>query len=109
MTEIVEIIQPSGQLDKKNLNLLHNEILNFLSQGIKLILIDFQDITYIEYEQIENLKIILNKVHSHEGKLYICSLNEQVKTIFEITNNYHTFNPLSDREEFEEIILTTQN
>lgn len=109
MTEIVEIIQPSGQLDNKNLDLLHNEILNFLSQGIKLILIDFQDVTYIEREQIESLKTILNQVNSDQGKLYICSLNEQVKTVFEVTNNYHTFNPLSDREELEEIILTNQD
>jgi anti-anti-sigma factor len=106
MNEIVEIIQPSGQLDDNNLNLLHNEIVIFLARGVKLILIDFQDVTFIGHDNIESLKNILNHVHSYEGKFYVCSLNEQVQTIFELTNSLNIFNPLKNRQEFENAILS---
>lgn len=109
MTEIVEIIQPSGQLDNNNLNLLHNEIIAFISRGVKLILIDFQDVTCIDRDSIDSLKVILNNVHNHGGKFYICSLNEEVKTIFEIAESEHIFNPLENRREFEETVLISKN
>lgn len=105
MIEIVEIIQPSGQLDNNNINLLHKEVVNFLTKGIKIILIDFQDVTYIDLDSVEILKIILYDVHSHQGYFYICSLNEQVNTAFKVTNTTSIFNPLTDRKEFEETVL----
>ena len=107
MTEIVEIVQPSGQLDENNINLLNNEIIAFLKRGVKLILIDFQDITSIDYESVAHLKVILQNVRNHGGAFYICSLNEQVQTIFEITHTKEIFNPLKNRQEFEEKILAS--
>ncbi|VEP13008.1 putative Anti-sigma factor antagonist [Hyella patelloides LEGE 07179] len=106
MIEIVKIIQPSGQLDNNNINLLHKEVMNFLTRGVQIILIDFQDVTYIDLDSVEFLKIILYDVHNHQGYFYICSLNEQVYTTFKVTNNTSIFNPLTDRKEFEETVLS---
>ena len=105
MSEIVEIIQPSGQLDFNNLVLLKEEITTFLSQGVRLILLDLQNVTNIESQNIAKLKNILDTVRSYQGEFYVCSLNEQIQTAFEITNTACIFKPLANQKEFEEKVL----
>lgn len=106
MADIVEIIQPSGRLDINSLRLLNNEILDFLSRGVKLILLDFQDVTYIQVDCVEYLKEIVFKVQTHQGEFYCCSLNEQVKNVLETTKAKKFFHLLTSRQEFEEKILS---
>lgn len=106
MADIVEIIQPSGRLDIKTLRLLNNEILDFLARGVKLILLDFQDVTYIQVDCVDYLKEIVFKVQTHKGKFYCCSLNEQVKNVLENAQAKKFFYLLTSRQEFEEKILS---
>ena len=105
MTETVEIIQPSGQLNVNNLVLLSEEITTFLSQGVRLILLDLQNVTDIDSQNVAKLKHISDTVRSYQGEFYICSLNEQIQTAFEITDTECIFKPLANREEFEEKVL----
>ena len=85
--------------------MLHNEIVSFLSRGVKLILIDFQDVVDLDRVSAVALQATLRYVHNHGSKFYICSLKEQVKTTFKVTQIEHLFNPLKNRQEFEEKIL----
>lgn len=108
MADIVEIIQPSGRLDINILRLLNNEISDFLNRGVKLILLDFQDVIYIQVDCVDYLKEIVFKVQTHNGKFYCCSLNEQVKGVLEKANAQKFFCLLTNRQEFEEKILSAR-
>jgi anti-anti-sigma factor len=108
MTIIAEIVQPSGILSQENADLLKLEIISLLEKGIKIILIDFQDVTFMTSSGIGTLVTILKKVTAADGKLYVCSLNEQVKIVFELTKMARIFQPLANRQEFEEKILTVE-
>jgi len=107
VADIVEIIQPSGKLDAEKLTLLNTEIVDFLARGVKLILLDFQDVTHIQVDCVEYLKEIVFKVQSHEGKFYCCSLNDQVKNVLETSQTKNFFYLLTSRQEFEEKILSS--
>ena len=106
MTNIAEIVQPSGILSQENADLLKSEITSLLEKKIKIILIDFQDVTFMTSAGIGALVSTLKAVNAVEGKLYICSLSEQVKTVFELTRMERIFKPLKNRQEFEEKVLT---
>ena len=106
MTNIAEIVQPSGILSQENADLLKSEIISLLEKNIKIILIDFQDVTFMTSAGIGALVATLKAVNAVEGKLYICSLSEQVKTVFELTKMERIFKPLTNRQEFEEKVLT---
>jgi len=106
LTDIVEIIQPSGKLDIEKLTLLNNEIVDFLTRGVKLILLDFQDVTHIQIDCVEYLKEIVFKVQTHKGEFYCCSLNEQVRNVLETAKAQKFFHLLTSRQEFEEKILS---
>lgn len=107
MADIVEIIQPSGKLDQEKLALLNNEIGDFLSRGVKLILLDFQDVTHLQVNCVEYLQEIVFKVQTHNGKFYCCSLNDQVRKVLETTQTKKFFHLLTSRQEFEEKILSS--
>ncbi|MDJ0532895.1 MAG: STAS domain-containing protein [Xenococcaceae cyanobacterium MO_207.B15] len=107
MTNIAEIVQPSGVLSQGNADLLRSEIASLLDKEIKIILIDFQDVTFMTSSGIGALVATLKEVKAAGGKLYICSLSEQVKNIFELTKMELIFKPLTNRQEFEEKVLTT--
>ncbi len=107
MTNIAEIVQPSGVLSQGNADLLRSEIASLLDKEIKIILIDFQDVTFMTSSGIGALVATLKEVKAAGGQLYICSLSEQVKNIFELTKMELIFKPLTNRQEFEEKVLTT--
>lgn len=106
MADIVEIIQPSGRLDINTLKLLNDEIVDFLARGVKLILLDFQDVTYFQIDCIDDFKEIVFKVQNHQGEFYCCSLNEQVRNVLETAKAQKFFHLLTSRQEFEEKILS---
>ncbi len=106
MITIAEIVQPSGILSQGNADLLRSEITSLLEKGVKIILIDFQDVTFMTSSGIGALVATLKAVNAAGGKLYICSLSEQVRTIFQLTKMERIFKPLVNRQEFEEKVLT---
>ena len=106
MITIAEIVQPSGILSQGNADLLRSEITSLLEKEIKIILIDFQDVTFMTSSGIGALVATLKAVNAAGGKLYICSLSEQVRTIFQLTKMERIFKPLVNRQEFEEKVLT---
>ena len=51
------------------------------------------------------LVLILKNVRSAGATLFLCSINEQIKMLFELTSMDRVFEIFSNREEFEEKIL----
>jgi anti-anti-sigma factor len=51
------------------------------------------------------LVLSLKTVRSAGGKLFICSINEQIKMLFELTDMDRVFEIFNNREELEQKIL----
>ncbi len=105
MPGIVQVIQPSGQIDNSKIVLLNQEIAKFIEQDISLILIDFRDATSITTEGVSALYDVFQLALVRKSKLYICALSPSVKQAFEQVKLLREFAPLTNRREFEEIIL----
>ncbi len=109
MSSIVKIVQPSGILDGLNANQLRRDISDLVENGANIVLVDFQDITFMNSAGLGALVSILKKVRSLGAELFICSLNEQVKIIFELTKMDLIFKPFANRNEVEQAVKNLDN
>ena len=104
----VKIVQPSGMLDGIKANQLRSEISNIVSNGVDIVLIDLEDVKFIDSSGLGALVSAMKMVKTAGGKLFICSLNEQVKIIFELTRMDRIFEHFADRDEFNRQVLAVE-
>ncbi|MGQ4646122.1 anti-sigma factor antagonist [Lyngbya aestuarii] len=102
MNSSVKVVQPSGILDGTNANQLRREISDVIESGVNIVLVDFQDITFMNSTGLGALVASFKTVRGAGKELFLCSLTEQVKLIFELTKMDRVFSTFADREEFEQ-------
>lgn len=102
MNSIVKILQPSGILDSASTNQLRREISDIVENGATIVLVDFQDITFINSSALGALVSTLKLVRSAGAELFLCSLTDQVQMMFNLTKMNRVFKTFANRDEFEE-------
>lgn len=105
MSSVVKVIQPSGILDGISANQLRREINDIVENGASIVLVDFQNITFMNSTGLGALVSTLRTVRSAGSELFICSLNEQVQMIFKLTKMDRIFKTFTNRDEFEQKII----
>ena len=101
MAKSLKIIQPQGILDSVHANDLRREVLDTIDSGVKVILVNLQDITFMNSSGMGALVATLKAVKAAGGQLALCSLSDQVKIIFELSRMERIFQVYRDRQEFE--------
>lgn len=99
-----KVIQPAEVLDGISANTLRNEISDLIAKGVKTILIDLQNVTFMNSSAIGALVATFKTVQLEGGNLSLCSLTDQVHLIFELTKMDQIFDIYADRHEFEQKI-----
>jgi anti-anti-sigma factor len=80
----VKIVQPSGILDKTKASQFDRQIRAVIDEGANIVLVDFQDVTFMDSSGLGALVSAVKTVRSANGKLAVCSLNHQIRILFEI-------------------------
>ena len=101
------VLQPIGILDGNYGNELRNQVMDLVRDGNRTILIDFQEVSFMNSSGIGALVTTLKAVRASGATLCICSLSAQVKIIFNITKMHQIFKPFENRQEFEQKMLAT--
>lgn len=99
-----KLIHPSGILDNQNANLLLQEINQSLTASYQTILIDFKDVTFMDSSGLGALVMSLKTTREAGIDLFLCSINEQIKILLELTNMNEVFQIVENQEEFEKTI-----
>jgi anti-anti-sigma factor len=105
MSSVVKAFQPSGILDGIQGTQLRKEITSVAETGVEIVLLDFQDITFLNSAGLGTLLAALKAVRKTGGNIFICSMNQQVKMVFEMTKMERVFKIFNNRNEFENAIL----
>ena len=108
MNSSMKVIQPSGILDGVAVNGLRREITDIVEGGTNIVLVDFQDVTFMNSSGLGALVSTLRVVRSAGAELFLCSLSEQVKMIFELTKMDRVFKMFNSRNEFEEKVASVE-
>ena len=101
MSNVVEIIEAEGILDSANANSLRREVLDSLDRGVKSVLVDLEKVNFMNSSGMGALVATLKAVKAAKGELFLCSLSDQVKIIFELSRMDRIFNVYRDRAEFQ--------
>ncbi len=108
MNSSMKVIQPSGILDGVAVNGLRREITDIVEGGTNIVLVDFQDVTFMNSSGLGALVSTLRVVRSAGAELFLCSLSEQVRMIFELTKMDRVFKMFNSRNEFEEKVASVE-
>ncbi|MBU7583348.1 MAG: STAS domain-containing protein [Nostoc sp. TH1S01] len=101
------VIEPSGILDKIRGNQLHGEISNIINNGTNFVLIDMKEIKFIDSSALGYLMSAMQMAQNANAKLFLCSINEQVQMLFELTKVNKYFQIFTDRDECKRYVLTS--
>ena len=100
MNSVVQIIEPKGIFDGTKINDFQKQIEQSVESGVHTILVDFSAVTFMDSSGLGGLVKAFKTVEAAEVDFFICSINEQVRILFELTSMDRYFNLVEDREEF---------
>ncbi|MEW5860090.1 MAG: STAS domain-containing protein [Cyanobacteriota bacterium] len=100
MSSAVKVVQPSGILDGIRGNQLRRDISDVVASGANTVLIDLQDVTFMDSSGLSSLISAQRMVRTAGGKLFLCSINDQAQMLFELTKMNRVFEIFADQEEF---------
>jgi len=101
MKSNIRILEPSGILDGTQAEVFRQEVDVALEEGADTLLIDLKDITFVDSSGLGILVVVLKKVRASQKQMFVCSINEQVRMLFELTSMDRVFEVLPDRIAFD--------
>lgn len=104
MTLVVKVIQPSGVIDATKSQEFREKITNTLNSGAKIVLVDFKDVTFMDSSGLGALVLAFKTLRAAESKLVVCSMNEQVRILFELTGMDKIFDVFANADEFNKSV-----
>lgn len=109
MKSNIRILEPAGILDGTKAEAFRQEVDAALDDGADTLLIDLANISFVDSSGLGILVVVLKKVRASQKKMYVCSINDQVRMLFELTSMDRVFEVLPDRAAFEEKVAGASN
>ena len=95
-----KVIQPTGVLDVTNCSQLRQEIVESANAGVSNVLLDCQNLTFMDSSGLAALVLAAQKVHEVNSQLSICSIDRQIKMLFELSSMDDIFEIFPSSREF---------
>ena len=95
----VTVVDVAGQLIVGNRQKLKKKVLDELEGGARRFLVDFTDTAYIDSSGLGILVSLSKKIREAGGELRLSSLNEDLRTLFELTKLDTLFRIADSRQE----------
>ncbi|MCM0592064.1 MAG: STAS domain-containing protein [Gloeotrichia echinulata IR180] len=106
MGQPVSVIKLSGTINSTKSQELRQRITESLEQNAKIVLIDCKDVTFMDSSGLGALVLAFKTLRAADTKLAICSINEQVRILFELTSMDKVFDIFPSQAEFDEAVLS---
>ncbi|GAB1537659.1 STAS domain-containing protein [Scytonema sp. NUACC21] len=106
--QVVKVIQPNGILDStqsQEFRQIINDVLE-KEKGTKIVLIDFKDVTFMDSSGLGALVLAFKALRAADRKLVICSINEQVRILFELTGMDKVFEIFPNQDAFNQVVMS---
>jgi anti-anti-sigma factor len=105
MNDSISVFKPEGIIDTAGGAQIRQDVSDRLEAGVETILIDLTNISFMDSSGLGAMVVTLQRVRSKGAKLYLCSLNDQIKIILELTKMDKVFDILPDRASFDAAIV----
>ena len=84
-TEKCIIIGLKGRLDTINYSILEKRLMELLDQNVTKIMVNCSQMDYVSSSGLRILLMALKRITMVKGKFVLCSLQENIREIFEIS------------------------
>lgn len=101
-----QVIEVSGILDGIRGNQLRREISELIADGNNIVLLDMNSVTFMDSSGLGSLVSAMQMLRSVNSQLFICSMNDQVKMLFELTKMNRIFQTFINQDDFKRQVLT---
>ena len=98
-TDGVSVMDFTGNLDTNTSPAAENEVDRLLEGGSEKILFNFMNLNYISSSGLRILLATAKKMKSSGGKMRVCSLNDTVQEVFDISGFASILDLASNEEE----------
>lgn len=85
MTDRISILHPQGRLDGATGPAFDNDVAQLIAGGADKVLLDLAELQYISSAGLRAVLLAAKRLKSVGGQLVLCSLNDQVREIFEVS------------------------
>jgi anti-sigma B factor antagonist len=102
----VQVVQLSGIINAAQSQELRSRIIELLNTGAKIVLVDCQDVTFMDSSALGALVLAFKTLRAANTKLVLCSINEQVKILFELTSMDTVFEIFLNQDEFNRSLIS---
>jgi len=97
-TEKCTVIGINGRLDTTNYPVLEKKLMEMIDTGQVRLLISLSQMDYVSSSGLRILLMALKRITVAKGKFALCSLQENIKEIFEISGFTNIFEIYDDEE-----------
>ncbi|MEB3272523.1 MAG: STAS domain-containing protein [Prochlorothrix sp.] len=101
MSSSIGILKPQGTLDAHNGKQLQRQVHSALQQNVKAILIDCEQLDFVDSSGLGVLVRILKTVETAGVRLAFCSIREQFKTLLSLTDMDDVFEVFASQVHFK--------
>lgn len=105
---MIKVIQPSGILDSTNGNRLRRDVNDAIESGAVTVLINCQDVVFMDSSGLSALVMVLKTMREAGRKLSLCSINDQLRMLFELTSMENVFEVFPNQDEFNRLMSVTR-
>ncbi len=95
----VDILDFSGNLDTNNSAAAEKDVNQLIEGGSNRILFNFKNLNFIASSGLRILLATAKKLKSSGGTMYVCSLNETVQEVFDISGFASILNLAAEEDE----------
>jgi anti-anti-sigma factor len=106
MKSNLKVVQPSGIFDGTKATKFRQEITRVV-ENAEIVVIDFKNVTFMDSSGLGALVLCLKTVKAAGSRLFLCSINEQIRMLFDLTSMDKVFEIFPNREELEQKILNS--
>jgi anti-anti-sigma factor len=96
--ERCSVIHIKGRLDTTNYTVLEKKLMELIDRGENRLLVNLSGMDYVSSSGLRILLMALKRITVSNGKFALCSLQENIKEIFEISGFTNIFE-IYDTEE----------
>lgn len=100
MSQTVEVIAPVGRLDISNAAQLRRQVQELADKKPHVLLVDLQEVVFMDSSGLGALVSALKTMRGVGAEMVLCSPNEQVSMLFELTSMGKIFKIYKSRQEF---------
>ena len=106
MNQQVKVIAISGSFNANSSQSFRQSITEVMESGMSIVLVDCHNVTFMDSSGLGTLVLTFKALQELGIKMVICSINEQVRILFELTGIDSIFTIVPNKDAFNNLLVS---